>query len=327
MKKLTTLSLAIAATGMMASQSASAQVIAQETFTYFLSPPEYLNGLNGGTGWGGAWSASTSAGEDPRIKYTGSAYPGYGNSTPNLEFRSDYRTATRALDTAASGAFDTLGYLDGSSNIGADGTELWISVYYERVANEANGGVGALILRRDGTTSAVTTKKSYTNGDPHLYVMHIQFNAGADTVTTYFDPNLSAPPTGGVVTTPPDASFDAIQLAGQFDAGASPFATIAFDNIKIGATAADVGFSPVSESVTIVSSSFDLDADPPTATVTFTSNPAFTYKVLGSVGDLDSFELDLSGPITPAAATTETTTTVDIPEATSFFMRVEETQP
>ena len=38
MKKLTTLSLAIAATGMMASQSASAQLIAQETFTYFNLP-------------------------------------------------------------------------------------------------------------------------------------------------------------------------------------------------------------------------------------------------------------------------------------------------
>ncbi len=324
MKKAATLGLAVATTGLMITQSVSAQIIARETFTYFNLPSgDFVNGLNGGIGWGGAWSASFTAGEDPAIKFAGTPFPGYGNTQPVLQFRADYRNAIRPLDTSALGVFGSLGYLNGDSKIGADNTELWISVYHQRTVNPTGGNDAALVLQRNGA-NIVTARKAFTDSDPHLYVVHIQFAAGADTVTTYFDPNLSAAPTGGIVSSVADASFDGIRLTGLFAGSQTSFATIVFDHIKVGATAADIGFSPMSDPVTIVSSSFDLDAN--TATVTFTSNPAFEYKVKGS-GNLDGFELDLSGPITPAPATTQTTTTVNIPEATSFFLRVEETQP
>jgi hypothetical protein len=235
------------AIGALVAGSASASIIASENFGYAAG---YISGQNGGTGWGGAWTSSSSAFvDDPTVSFSATTeYSGYGNGGGHLRFRSDYRNSTRALNTAASGAFDTAGYLDGSSNInGADGTELWISVYYQRTANEANGGVGALILQRDGS-SIVTAKQNYTDSDPHLYVINILFSdAGNDTITTYYDPNLGGAPAGGIVSSVADASFDAIQLAGQFAAGSTPFATIAFDSVKIGTSAADIGFTAIPE--------------------------------------------------------------------------------
>ncbi len=222
----------------------NAAVLASEDFGY--TDGVLLNGQSGGTGWGTAWSATNNpAPEDPRQSYsTPVTYAGYGSGGGYVTYRSDFRNATRTLDTMGTGAFSS--YLNGSSDIGLDGTELWFSVVNQRLTNTAlnSGDTFRFNLLKDNAEVLRTTQNNL-DGNVHLFVIHIQFQAGNDTVTKYFDPDLSIAPTGGIVSSVADASFDAIQFSGNFFGEPDP--VIAVDAIRVAENATDIGFAPVPE--------------------------------------------------------------------------------
>lgn len=249
--------------GFIVQTSTHGAILANESFEY--TGGSFLQGQNGGTGFSSGWlGAPNFFNEDARIA-PGLTYPGYASSGSSARMlQANFRDNHRFLDTDPAGPF--AGYLDGAGNIGADGTELWIS--YLGIDSTASLGGGKLDLRmhRDlalanpndeppGANIVLQLELADLNDlNPDLLVAHIQFGASQDTVTIYINPDLSQAPTGGTVVnlaSTVDVSFDAIEIAGEYFASPTPSGT--FDEIRIAETAADIGFIPEPGSLVIAS--------------------------------------------------------------------------
>lgn len=235
--------------------TARAQLLAGESFDY--SEGAFIHDQNGGDGFDGRWlGAPKFFGEDTKAVRPGLAYPGYpsGGGAARMN-RADYRGNHRRLDTSAGGPFAD--HLDGDGNIGRDGTELWIAYLATDGDDGTGGGFANLRFFRKPANpgkpehAEAVLHLPLTNvldGNTHLLVAHVAFAAGPDTVTLFVDPDLSVAPASGKTLdaeTTADASFDTLEISGEYYVKPAPSAT--WDEIRIGATARDVGFAAAAE--------------------------------------------------------------------------------
>ncbi|MEM6333931.1 MAG: PEP-CTERM sorting domain-containing protein [Planctomycetota bacterium] len=239
--------------GFAVQPAADAAILANESFEY--TGGSFIQGQNGGTGFSSAWLGAPNFFAQDARAVPGLSYPGYAVSGQSAEMSAaNFRDHHRFLDVDPSGPFTD--YLDGSGNIGADGTELWISYLGADNTTSLGGGKLDLRLHRDlalaspnaeppGGNIVLQLELDDLNGvTPDLLVAHIQFGAGQDTVTIYINPDLSQAPTGGSVldlASTVDVSFDAIEMAGEYFAN-NPIPSGTFDEIRIAETATDIGF-------------------------------------------------------------------------------------
>jgi len=187
--------------------TAPAALLIEEAFDgagYTAAAP--LNGLNGGTGWAGAWTASSHA-NFPQDIQAGNLddYSGLVNSGNHARL---WACGNGSVYSKASRSF--------ASTIPDAGQTIWLAL--QLAANDAKEGPSTFYLRdddaddyvlrvRSGADTRVQTSQSQTlfNGDdaytPHLLLLKIEMSGGAgdETLTYYVDPDLSADPTGGTV--------------------------------------------------------------------------------------------------------------------------------
>jgi hypothetical protein len=256
----------------------AAAELAYEPFSY---PPGDLNGGTATTasGFTGSWTRLIANAADRASIVSGSlSYPGL--STSANRFENVHNRLTEPLDTSAAGPFTA--YLDGSGNIGADGTTLYLSVLLRQhpdpqVPNPspAIGYEGFELWRGDPgsdgnrkvsidlwtghgdgaanywatawqPTNVVASSSSLTPGntDTHLFVLKMIFGAGNnDVVQIFADPPLSAEPAIPTGTISTlDLSFN--RLGTSIFSGRDNAFTA--DEIRIGSSYADVVPEPSS---------------------------------------------------------------------------------
>lgn len=249
---------------------ADASQIAYEPFNYL---PGDLNGGTATTasGFSGTWTRFIANSADRASIVSGSlSYPGL--TTSANRFENVHNRLTEGLDTSIAGPFAA--YLDGSGNVGLDGTTLYLSLllrqhpdpqvpnpnpvityaafelWRDDPGNDANRQASIDLWSGHGDTNYWGTAWSPTNvaassapltlGDTatHLFVMKIIFGVGDnDSIDIYADPSLGAEPGS------PTGTISKINLS--FDQlGTSIFAgqdnAITADEIRIGSSYADV---------------------------------------------------------------------------------------
>ncbi len=249
--------------------------LADETFDYAYTAKDAnpLSGATGGAGWAAPWSSAPSVpgcGAGAYIDTRSMGYPGLptlGNAAKlgrdgwtQAGCNDGGATATRSIDRDRVHAS-----LLTQGRLGADGTTLWLAftgfasnwlngntgnkmgLSLARGAAEvlsigANGGsqaVGSWVLTPNLGSAAGETQILPHGSAAHLFVVKIEFNAGAEQVTVWGDPNISgAAPTGGtqaVNAAFPDFTFDGVKLQSNRNDGVP-----VFDNLRIGTSFASV---------------------------------------------------------------------------------------
>ena len=187
---------------------AGADLVAEESFVY--DADSALDGLNGGTGWAGAWTAVDSSSSFPQQILAGNLddYAGLVNSGNHL-----------GLWSAGNGSKYQQAYRSFGTSYTADGT-YWLG--FQIASNDAKTGPSKFYLTSDGsgdeflrfdsepdadikTHSGTVLVSGDDNYTPHLILLKIELSSSADESLTYYvDPDLSADPTGGITST---ASF------------------------------------------------------------------------------------------------------------------------
>lgn len=213
---------------------ANAASIAYEGFDYSAGTP--LNGLNGGSGWAGAWSAGN---------------PLAFVATPGLAFNGLATTGGAATATAKpdppGGSDITFENRTLSNNVGADGTSLYLSLLLRPETGFGfYGGVnlGGLFLGKSGTTNTygleasggniASSSVTPTTGDTVLLLLRATFLAGDDVLELFVNPTLGAEPLLA------DASLSGFNLglANVFTINNAGAWTV--DEIRLGTTFEDV---------------------------------------------------------------------------------------
>jgi autotransporter-associated beta strand protein len=239
---------------------APAGLLAYEGFDYSVGAGN-LPGKSAGLGWGAAWANINGGGGSVQ---TGSLAAGTNSpngydaqSLGNALYMPNGQRDGRTLDTTPTGRFGAAGYVDGSGNIGADGTTLYFSFlqqpdgatkFYEFELHRGDlgdpgriGGIGndtgnpTVSLRTGGTQTIIGTGSTGVN----LYVVRIDFKAGDDDVYVYQNPVSGTEPATPTLTklAAGDMSFNGISLAA-FDNGR----TVKHDEIRFGKSWSDVVF-------------------------------------------------------------------------------------
>ncbi len=225
--------------------------------------PDEIDGLTGGTGWSGGWDdvgprgsgialmpAEASGARIQPLGFTDRL----GNvlATDGNQLRGSFgshSSAVRILDLSAIPA----PYRTGEGELGADGTEIWISFLAQ---NEASIGGSSRwsFLGLGGSEFAMPYlgKVGLDNGNWGIrtgfgeeridlgapssaavfFVARIAFQDGNDIITVWLDPDLDAEPAGGITATVIDFDFDRIYFTGRYSSD--------FDEIRIGASFASV---------------------------------------------------------------------------------------
>ena len=242
---------------------AGAAPLAYEPFNY------PVGDLNTGTptnapGFSGSWTRLIAGSADYATVTAGSlTYPG----VPSLgnKHETGHNILSESLDTSAAGPFAA--YRDGSGNIGADGTTLYMGVLVKNSATPANINFTAFELFRgpaldanrrasidvwsghgdaqanywatswQPTNTPVTSAPltAYDN-NTRLFVLKMVFGpANADTLSVYADPSVASEPAvpSGVIAVN-DLSLSTIGMA--------VFSTndiLSTDEVRVGATYAD----------------------------------------------------------------------------------------
>ncbi len=249
--------------------------IADETFDspYTAEGANPLNGAAGGAGWAAPWSSAPSVagcGAGAYIDTRDMGYPGLvslGNAArlgrkgwAQAGCNDGGATATRPIDRSR-----VHPSLLAQGRLGANGTTLWlaftgfasnwldansgnkIGLSLTRGATEvlsigANGGsqpVGSWVLTPNLGTAAGETQILPHGSAVHLFVVKIEFQAGAEKVTVWGDPDIRGnAPVGGtqaVNAAFPDFTFDGVKLQSNRND-----AVPAFDNLRIGTSFASV---------------------------------------------------------------------------------------
>ncbi len=182
-----------------------------------------INGINGGTGWGGAWALSAPSqfnatrviATSPGMTWSGLPTTGikaawYGGSDPA-------HTGTRNLPSTYGGSTQTLwvSFLANFGNNGGspDSFNLLNSggTTVVQVRNYDNFGNRIQLLVNGG--NAVQAGTADPSSD-RLYVLRIDFTAGTNTVYLWVDPSLATEPsTGSANATIAGQSFTCSKLA------------------------------------------------------------------------------------------------------------------
>lgn len=237
----------------------SATSLAVDSFDY--TDGDGLSGLNGGSGWAGAW---TNPGTDaviasPGLGYTGvdAAYTAFP-STGNAVDASGAPNNRRLLDTSASGTFDDAGLVGTGGDVGGSGVSsgsLYGSVLLSspdftaagtRVLMEfgpttsdpfriqQNGG-GANFEITDLSNNNLGTGSLAVGGNDLLLVWRIDFGgSGSDDITLWMSPTSEADSSISLSSTR-DIAFDRLTMRG---VGSSNDYT--YDEIRFGTSFNDV---------------------------------------------------------------------------------------
>lgn len=239
-----------------------AAVLASDGFdTYTLASPVGQTPSTGSafTGFSQTTGATQTAGSDGVIA-SGDLGGGVGNrlSIPVVTTPGGASVTVAvhgALDVTPAGPFST--YLDESGKIGKDGTTLYVSLTFQVIGTEDNSvdNEGTVIFS-GGDSSFYVGKRfntqnfqTYAGGgsankilgtydtDVHTVVLRIDFQSGADTITTWLDPDLQlgesdagqvAPIT---LTTAASISFSELVFQSQVRGGNSTPSTADFDRV------------------------------------------------------------------------------------------------
>jgi hypothetical protein len=273
----------------LASGSASATLIARESFEYDAGT---LTALNGGTGWGGAWTTSGGIGE---VQTTGLTYTDtMGN---NLAVSGNSVIINAPTGTASAQFLRLL-----SGSVGdAGGVTTWMSFIGERLSPHATDdenlaraaslqlhsttaserlaiGKGttsiasppipsgwAMLHTGNAANSVYTTKSQLLQSFLVVRVDHVGDTTVADNAWIWVNPRLDIEPDinaadaslPGSLGTSADFTFNRIRaFAGAMNATTGPYASLAFDELRLGTTYADV--APIAANV---DASFDADTD------------------------------------------------------------------
>jgi len=255
--------LGIASLSAVCSPTAFAGLVATEDFGATASGN--LAGGGDGVGWAAAWN-SQFAPTEPQYATSatlfGSAANVFNHSTDSYGTSpSSNARFGRSLDTTAGGLAGLAGLLDGNSNIGADGTTVYIGFamqtdspdqYYgfEVYRDGENGGARIVKISTDGDLNSGAERQlnlasdntsqdvvSQLNEDVNYYVLKLAFGASDnDTASVFLNPTLNAVEgVADATITGGNYAFDRIGF-GNFGAGAM----INFDDIRIGVAYADV---------------------------------------------------------------------------------------
>ena len=245
--------------------------LAYEGFDYTVGDPvntPNLGGMNGGSGWNGAWQTINGSGGGVlagSLSAGANSPSGYDLlSTGNKCGLQNGRRCGRHLNTSSNGPFGLFGYRDGNGRIGADGTTLYLSFmqqpngttpYYEFEFHNSDlgdggrrGGIGndvtgnnVYLRTKDGANNNVQTLIGAGNTNVNFYVVRIDFGSPNDSVYVYQNPTSATDPgigPGGPTmskTDIPDMSFSGISL-GAF----ANDRTVMHDEIRFGTSWADV---------------------------------------------------------------------------------------
>ena len=248
-----------------AANTAQATVLAYEGFNY--ATDQNIGGLNGGSGWGGAWTAVYGNGwlPGPGGSLVGPNATNNAASTGNA-LREGFTRDGRLLNTSTSGSFAA--YLDANGDIGKDGTTLYLSFkqmvtdvspFYAfefhkgdlgdagrvgYIGSDGNDG-GCIAAHLPSGTNLIDTQDT----NAHLYVMRVDFKAGGDAVTIYRDPTGTTEPTTAslALSDAGDMAFDGISTA-DFKSSGNTYT----DEIRLATTFADAIGQPVPEPSTLL---------------------------------------------------------------------------
>jgi hypothetical protein len=243
---------------------AVAQVIAYDGFNY--AAGANLNGLNGGSGWGNAWSEPSFGTGDPNdlvpeTIQTGSLTFGSLVTSGNRvvtggKFSYDIRLLGAPLGTTGTTRYAS--FLIRRDVAGTDpvnnGPDYGGLVFADEnpnslfVGKPGGGTVGNYALENNGGTSQVASSRPEVLGTTALLVVRFDFAAGNDTFRLYVNP---AP--GGTEPAVADATKSNLDLGSFVGVSMSTGAanTWSIDEIRIGSTFADV-VVPVPEPGSIV---------------------------------------------------------------------------
>lgn len=233
--------------------------IAYDSFGY--STGESLNGQNGGSGWSAGWSDRESPAADSLTTGSGLTYGnlvvgGNGAFTDGASTQLNYRY----IDTSGSSIAATNGLLNGNSELGVDGTTIWISYLIRRDAATANdtnffgislykaGDVDAGIMAprtptsSDGgawmlsTSTRESTGVSIVDDETYFFAVKVEFTPGNDLVSLYVDPDLTLADPGAANAS---LSIVGLEFSGFRIAGVSG-ANYSVDEFRMGTTYSDV---------------------------------------------------------------------------------------
>lgn len=253
--------LLLAGVFLASAQAASAALLVEESFVY--NQNTALNGLNGGTGWGGAWTSNYNTVGDLCYQTM---------SSGNLADYTGLANAGEYAKVLLAGNGNTRGYADRlfQTPITDDGGTYWwafqVALYDAKNAGEwsltqpGDPHTDNLILNEifaTGATLGAPTAFKFLgttlfSGDaaytPHLVLVRIQMSGDAnnETLTAYLDPNLGADPatwTGTVGSAAYNSGFDGIRWASnRASTATNPKAYI--DEIRIATTWQDAVGAP-----------------------------------------------------------------------------------
>jgi len=214
--------------------SSGAALIAYDGFAY--APGVDLNGQNGGTGWDDAWFAGNPL---AFIATPGLAFGGLG-TTPGAA------TAT-AKPSPPGGGDITFEQRHLADSVGADGTTLYLSVLMRPEAGFGFYGglnLGSFFIGQSGPTTTygleagadiASSSVEAAVGETVLLVLRAQFLAGNDVFDLFVNP---VP--GAAVPLAADATVTGFDLVGTDTVTINNAGAWTIDEIRFGATFADV---------------------------------------------------------------------------------------
>lgn len=213
------------------------------------APTTSINGLAGGLGWSGAWTANNNVAAGTLT------YPGLVTSGHRITTDGNGTGSFRSVNASASGVATADG------KFGRDGTTLWLAFLMQRVSSTATGTFAGLSLWEDNTRQAyfgvlrdqpvwgmivdplgasgsvLASTFRVTNGSPVLVAGRFQFGAAGapDRLDLFLNPTPGTEPTTPAVTaTGFNLRFNRVLL------NSGDTATVAaFDEIRLGPTYAD----------------------------------------------------------------------------------------
>ena len=237
-------------------------VLVGESFEYTAGIS--LSGLDGGTGWSGPWGVGAASTFPATIQSGGlGTYPGLGN---HLRFwakgnGNTYQNLDRTFESLISDGAQTVWYAMQVALYDAKNAATWTLTGLTTDATGTNPAnlfsLGATIPAtfKFGSTTLFTGD---TNRTPHLILVRIAMsgNSGAETLTAYHDPNLTADPGTwtGVTRTDLYANGGLIGFSYRGGRASSPsfVSDIYMDEIRIGGTwQAAVGLAPDTEAPSV----------------------------------------------------------------------------
>lgn len=247
--------LAAVAAPLLLPTSSRAVLLAYEGWDYSTGTNNAV-GLNGGSGWNGAWQGVANNADVVSGSLLPTGNPANLTTTGNsvLLPTGTFHRVGRNLDVADSGVFDTAGFINSSGDIGADGTTLFVSFSLQVAATDSFfefefhrdnlGDPGRKAGVGDDASGTNLNLRTPSNGKANSFatrttavefiVVQFDFLSGDDQMSVYYNPTLGTAPgsTSLTLTSTGDLSFDGISLAGANGE--------AFDEIRFGTTFADV---------------------------------------------------------------------------------------